>query len=196
MSHKFSLMQFTIPYVQVAHHKALYLDELPGAVTEKYKDTSGLSQIEVELFINTGLEWELGELRIVGYVSLFHLWEKHSKKFVSDLFGRPRTRWPAVSQRTYPQIVVAHLKTFGLEVPEAVVGALEEANTVVNCWKHGEEAVEKLRLRYPEYLGPKGEESGFHVPQKKLESLFNAAEQFWLSLQDQAPIDFFLKRST
>ena len=183
-------MEFSVPHIQVKHHRALYLDHLPEAVIGKYKDTSGLSDLEIELFIDTSMNWELEELRIVGYVSLYHLWERYSKTFISNLFGKPKSEWPRLSRSTYPNIVTVHLRAFGFSTPAASLEVIEEANTVLNAWKHGEEAVEKLRTKHPEYLGSNGDERGFHVPQSKLEALFDAAEHFWESLREQAKIDY------
>ena len=90
---KFSQFQITIYKVQTMHHESLYLDHLPYAIKEKYKDTEGMSDIEKELFVDTSLSWELGEIDMVGYVGLFHLWEKYTKDFISRVFNKKCSKW-------------------------------------------------------------------------------------------------------
>lgn len=186
-------MHFTVPCIQIQHHRILYLEALPTAIEKRYEDTAGLSQIEVELFVDTSLAWELGELRIVGFVGLYHLWEKYSKEFVTQLVGR--RSWRSKYGSTYPTIVAQQLDLLGLRVSVDIREALEEANRVVNCWKHGEKATDILLARHPEYFASSGVASSLHVPLSKLERLFEYTELFWMSLQDQTPIDLSLRHA-
>ncbi len=171
--------------VQTKHHESLYIDHLPFAIKEKYKDTAGLSAGEAEL-LNSSLTWELGEIDMVGYVGLFHLWEKYSKDFLSRIFNNKCSEWPKLpGWRTYPNKVFAHLEGKGIILSTFIVSELEEANSVVNAYKHGEEAMEKLMCNYPQYFCVKGEAESFYIPDGVLKKLFETVQGFWEEIEKQ-----------
>jgi len=187
---KFSQHKLTLYQVQIIHHQSLYLEHLPFVIKEKYKVTEGLSELEKELFIDTSLAWELGEIEMVGYVGLFHLWEKYSKDFLSTLFNKKFSEWPRLPRMIYPKKVEKHLSNFGINISEDILETIIEANTVVNAYKHGEEAIEKLEEDYPAYFGVAGNPDSFYIPSGKLEKLFDATLNFWKEVESQVELNF------
>lgn len=177
--------------MQTSHHESLYLDHLPYAIKERYKDTDSLSELEIELFIETSLTWELGEIEMVGYVGLFHLWEKYSKDFISKVFQEKSKGWPKLEGRhTYPAKVFTHLRNMDIEISQSIKDAFEEANAVVNAYKHGEEAIEKLMRSFPKYFCDENEPDSFYIPDGQLKYLFESASSFWQEVENQIEPDF------
>jgi hypothetical protein len=173
------------------HHESLYIEHLPNAIKEKYKGTGDLSQLEIELFIDTSLAWELGEIEMVGYVGLFHLWEKYSKDFISKVLGSKCRGWPKTQGRlTYPQKVFTHLESLDINISADTLNEIEEANTVVNAYKHGEEAIEKLMEVFPKYFCVTAEPESFHIPNGALKILFETIFKFWREIESQIEPDF------
>jgi len=187
---KFSQHQLSIYQVQTYHHESLYIENLPAAIRAQYSDTSGMSDFEIEVFIETSLTWELGELEMVGYVGLFHLWEKYSKDFISRVLGKKSREWPSLGRMAYPKKVVTHLEKMGISISEGVETSLIEANSVVNAYKHGEEALEKLLVEHPEYFCVSGEVDSFCIPEGCLKELFNTVKGFWVEVESQVELDF------
>lgn len=192
MPPKFSQHKLTGYRVQAMHHRALYLDHLPFAITEKYKDTDGLTALERELFIDTSLAWELGEIEMVGYVGLYHLWERYSKDFVSTVLGKRQREWPKIlrGRSSYTHIVCAHLKEMDLPPADETLKVLHEANAVVNAYKHGDHVIERLSEKHPEYFVDAGSPESFHIPEGKLKRFFDAVDRFWEDIKARVDLDF------
>ena len=172
------------------HHESLYIENLPLAIKDQYKDVDGLSEFEKEVFIDTSLAWELGELDMVGYVGLFHMWEKYSKDFVSRVFNKKCSEWPKLARMSYPCKIFTHLEKMEINIPVTISESLEEANTVVNAYKHGEEAIEKLQTKYPQYFAVPGEVESFCIPEGYLKQLFETVHEFWQEIEEQVEIEF------
>ena len=174
------------------HHRTLYLEALPDAVRLKYADAEGLSDLERELFVETGREWELEAIRLVGFVGLYHLWERYSRAFFLEATG---VRWQdrrqaKRSRQSFPENMSEQLAAIDLVVTSDVFDVLNEANAVVNAYKHGDEALDSLLENRPEYFASTGEVETFHIPEGKLEELFDAVGKFWEQLEQLVEIDF------
>ena len=107
---KFPQHLLSVYQVQTMHHESLYIEHLPHAIKEQFNNIDGLGELDKELFIDTALSWELGELDMVGYVGLFHLWERYSKDFISRVLDRKHSEWPKLSRMPYPSKVFTHLE--------------------------------------------------------------------------------------
>lgn len=187
---KFPQHKLSIYQVQTSHHETLYIESLPEAIKAQCSSTDGMSDFEIEVFVNTSLTWELGELEMVGYVGLFHLWEKYSKDFISSVLGKKAREWPSMPRISYPKRVFNHLENMGITISEEVQSNLVKANSVVNAYKHGEEALDKLLLEYPDYFSVPGEVDSFCIPDGELKNLFNSVYSFWKEVERQVEIDF------
>lgn len=192
MAPRFSQHKLTVYRVQTMHHRSLYLEHLPFAIKERYKDVGGLSQLERELFVDTSLAWELGEIEMVGYVGLYHRWEQYSKDFVSIVLGERPTQWrrQVGGRKPYPDIVAFHLAAMGLNPSPEVLSTLGGANAVVNAYKHGDAALDRLAKSQPEYFVDVSRPESFHIPDGKLEAFFDAVDRFWVEIEAGVDLEF------
>jgi hypothetical protein len=86
--------------------------------------------------------------------------------------------------------VFTHLDSLGIDISSSIRCGIEEANSVVNAYKHGEEAIEKLQNTLPEYFCVTGRVESFCIPEGNLEKLFNTVHGFWDEVEAHIEPDF------
>jgi hypothetical protein len=77
-----------------------------------------------------------------------------------------------------------------INIPSQIRDRLDEANSVVNAYKHGEEAIDTLRENHPQNFCAAGETEAFSIPEGALMELFVAVHKFWQEVERQVAFDF------
>jgi collagenase-like PrtC family protease len=145
--------------------------------------------IPEEELSKTYLQWATDEVLKVGYISLYHLWEKqivNLLKYQLAVIGE-RYEYPKKSVS-----LVDHVKTllkhhFDTEIEPRLWCSIDEARTVTNTYKHATtDSYQKLLCNFPEYFTKEvykfnsDEESSFFlITQEKFRSICEAIEEFW-----------------
>lgn len=170
--------------VHMAHYETLYMHLLLPTIEDLKKEGKDDPLHDLDLVV---AEWAVAELMTVGFVSVFHLWERQFREFLIEQGARPDATPP--KQKTSEGLVAYARKVmsyFDVEVNEHIWAELECAADVVNAFKHGPgQKCDKAMRRHPAYFY--APEDQRHIPmvvisRPQLSSLVRSAVAFWSNL--------------
>ncbi len=189
ISFKYPHIGTVINLTHVGHHKDLYLGFLLPSVTNQYP-AEPIDVLEEELS-KTYLQWATDEVLKVGYISLYHLWEKQIVNLLKYQLAASGERYKDPKKSVS---LVNHVKTLlkdhfdiDTEIEPRLWSLIDEARTVTNTCKHATAvSYQKLLSNCPEYFtkgvynSKTGEESSFfRITHEKFRSICEAIEEFW-----------------
>lgn len=175
----------TVKAVHAGHHETLYFHILLPAIEGiegQEEDDDLLRELD-----QAGAMWAKEELMTVGFVSVFHLWERQFREFLIEQGERPDV---AIPKQNRSESLVAYARTvmeyFDTRISEKIWLELRRASDVVNAFKHGPGSkFDKALAFHPEYFYSPADQR--HLPivsisKSQLESLIHHVEIFWSEL--------------
>ena len=171
----------------LGHHADLYLQcYLPSLRTQQMASASADEDDIWSELEGTYLDWAEAELLQIGYVSLYHLWEKQAVTLIGRYAeSRDWTR-PKRRDESLPEFVrSAFNELFGIVLNDDQVRPIRKAWLFANAFKHGPgRSMSELSATAPELIAAHGSPNVYEAPtlrmtEREFRSLVASLDYFW-----------------
>lgn len=179
----------TVKAVHVGHQQALYFDLLMPAVDSLVEKE--LTVEEDPLLLEVGpamVGWAKDENCVLGFVSVFHLWERQFRELLREQKASQGVDIPKQESReglvAYARRVLEEY--FEVRGLEPYWDELSRALAVVNAFKHGQgQKFDAVLKQYPDYFYVQADRNQLpmvSITQEQLRNLIRTLEEFWSAI--------------
>jgi len=181
ITYTYPLDGLTVKQAHALHQETLFFELLFPIIDQQ-------ANYEGDRFCGMAESWAKQELRVLGFVSTFHLWERQLQELFLEQKEISSIELPKINKGE--NIVKfgrrALLENFNASAPEECWLELDKARAVVNAFKHGQSNKFNSAMKlYPDYFyKPK---DNLHLPivsisPEQLRTLINTVANFWEAL--------------
>jgi hypothetical protein len=181
ITYKYPFDGLTVKQVHALHKETLFFELLFPIIEQQADD-------EDDIFGGIAENWAIQELRVLGFISTFHLWERQMQELFLEQKEISGIELPKIKKKE--NIIQfgkrALLENFDASAPEEYWLELDKARAVVNAFKHGpSNKFDSAMKNYPEYFY--SPEDNLHLPivsisPEQLRTLINTVASFWEAL--------------